>query len=91
MNTRAKVLLAASLASALAVPMMASVAAAGETAHCYGVNKCKGVGACSGKGHSCSGQNACKGQGYIDMDKDTCLKLEGGRLTPEAPAKPKKP
>lgn len=90
MNTRTKVLLAASLASALAVPMMATVAAAEDAAHCYGVNKCKGVGACSGKGHDCAGKNACKGQGYVEMDKDTCLKLEGGRLTPEAPPKPKK-
>ena len=56
---------------------------AGGTAHCYGINKCKGSGDCSGKGHSCSGQNACKGQGFIDLDRDTCLRIEGGRLTSE--------
>ena len=72
MNSRAKVLLAASLASALAVPMMATVAAAGETANCYGVNKCKGVGACSGKGHDCAGKNACKGEGVKSMTKAEC-------------------
>lgn len=54
-----------------------------ETVHCYGVNKCKGAGACGGKGHSCAGENACKGQGYLDIDQETCLKIEGGRLTPE--------
>jgi hypothetical protein len=47
------------------------------------VNKCKGVGDCGGKGHSCAGENACKGQGYLKMDKETCLKIEGGRLTAE--------
>ena len=54
-----------------------------EKVHCYGVNKCKGTGSCGGKGHSCAGENSCKGQGYLDIDKETCLKIEGGRLTPE--------
>lgn len=61
-------------------------AAESEQVNCYGVNKCKGTGACGGKGHSCAGENACKGQGYLKIDKDTCLKIEGGRLTPQ-PAK----
>ena len=57
----------------------------GEESHmpCYGINKCKGVGACGGAGHSCAGMNACKGQGYLEVEKDTCLKIEGGRLTAE--------
>jgi uncharacterized membrane protein len=55
-----------------------------EEVRCYGVNKCKGTGDCGGKGHSCAGKNACKGQGYLKMDKETCLKVQGGRLTPEA-------
>ena len=54
-----------------------------ENVNCYGVNKCKGVGACGGKGHSCAGENACKGQGYLKTDKETCLQIEGGRLTPQ--------
>ncbi len=54
-----------------------------ENVHCYGVNKCKGAGDCGGKGHSCAGKNTCKGQGYLDIDKETCLKIVGGRLTPE--------
>jgi uncharacterized membrane protein len=54
-----------------------------EQVKCYGVNKCKGVGACGGKGHSCAGENACKGQGFLEIDRDTCLKIQGGRLTPE--------
>ncbi len=48
-----------------------------------GVNKCKGTGDCGGKGHSCAGETSCKGQGYLRLDKEICLKIEGGRLTPE--------
>jgi uncharacterized membrane protein len=55
-----------------------------EQVKCYGVNKCKGTGGCGGKGHSCAGENACKGQGYLKMAEDTCLKVEGGRLTPDS-------
>ncbi|MBW2388876.1 MAG: hypothetical protein JRG89_10610, partial [Deltaproteobacteria bacterium] len=54
----------------------------GEQVNCYGVNKCKGTGACGGKGHSCAGENECKGHGYLKMDKETCLNIEGGRLKP---------
>ena len=31
----------------------------------------------------CGGVNSCKGQGFLDIDEETCLKIEGGRLTPE--------
>jgi uncharacterized membrane protein len=78
------------LASAVAGILAAGVigpttaaAAEGEKTKCYGVNKCKGTGECGGKGHSCAGENACKGQGWLTIDKDTCLKIQGGRLTPE--------
>lgn len=74
------------LAAAGAVIASAEQQAAGSKAPCYGINKCKGTGSCGGKGHSCAGHNACKGQGYIDLEKDTCLKIEGGRLTPEPAA-----
>ncbi len=90
-----RTLLIASLAGALAMPAVALAgntnADAGDKVACYGVNKCKGVGDCGGKGHGCSGKNACKGQGFLEIDKDTCLKIEGGRLTesPE-PAKDEK-
>ena len=88
MKTPSRILLIASLASALALPLMAAKEknkkkASEEVVHCYGVNKCKGVGDCGGQGHSCKGENACKRQSFIDMDKDTCLKLDGGRLTAE--------
>ena len=56
---------------------------------CWGVNKCKGTGACGGPGHSCAGQNACKGQGWLEIDKDTCLKIQGGSLTPPKSVKAK--
>jgi uncharacterized membrane protein len=82
-----RVLLASAVAGLLALGAVSGTAQAaeekGEKVKCYGVNKCKGTGACGGKGHSCAGKNACKGQGYLELDKDTCLKIEGGRLTPE--------
>ena len=90
-----RVLLAASVAGLLAaagVTWFGRHAQAAEeeeetgATHCYGVNRCKGTGDCSGKGHSCAGQNACKGQGVIDLDKETCLRIEGGRLTSEPEA-----
>ncbi|MBW2493821.1 MAG: hypothetical protein JRE43_03640 [Deltaproteobacteria bacterium] len=67
----------------LAAPVGTATAADAEKVNCYGVNKCKGTGDCGGKGHSCAGENSCKGKGYLKMDKETCLKIEGGRLTPE--------
>jgi len=86
--------LIASLAGALSLPALVGgqdkPAEGGETVRCYGVNKCKATGDCGGPGHSCANQNSCKRQGYIDMDKQTCLRIDGGRLTPaeeSAPAK----
>jgi uncharacterized membrane protein len=67
----------------LAAPVGTATAGDAESVHCYGVNKCKGTGACGGKGHSCAGENTCKGQGFLEVDKETCLKIEGGRLTSE--------
>ena len=67
----------------LALPASQALAADGDQVRCYGVNKCKGTGDCGGKGHSCAGENSCKGHGYLNMDKETCLKVQGGRLTPE--------
>ena len=60
----------------------------GGNAPCYGINKCKGVGECGGKSHSCAGQNECAGQGYVELEKDTCLKIQGGRLTAEPEPSP---
>ncbi len=84
MNRRS-LLLASAVAGMLAFAGTPGIAAAegAETVHCYGVNNCKGTGACGGKGHSCAGENACKGQGYLDIEKETCLNIEGGRLTPQ--------
>ena len=50
---------------------------------CYGVNACKGTGDCGGKGYSCAGKNACKGQGFVNVPKDVCTRIEGGKLTAE--------
>lgn len=78
-------LLASAVVGLLSLVGPGTTALADETAkvRCYGVNKCKGAGACGGQGHSCAGENACKGQGYLKIDEETCLKIQGGRLTPE--------
>lgn len=61
---------------------------AADTVKCYGANTCKGQGGCAGAGHGCAGKNACKGQGFVETDsKDACLKMDGGRLTENAPPK----
>ena len=57
---------------------------AADDAPCYGINKCKGTGECGGKGHGCAGKNECAGQGFLKMSSEKCLKIQGGRLTPEA-------
>jgi uncharacterized membrane protein len=74
---------------ATGVPTATSPAAAADPVRCYGINACKGKGDCGGKGHSCAGENACAGQGYLDLDKETCLKIRGGRLTEGPEADPK--
>ncbi len=81
MDTK-KLILGAAMAGIMAgaVATPSAVKAGGD--ECYGVNKCKGTGACGGKGHSCAGKNECKGQGWLKIDKDTCLKIQGGSLTP---------
>jgi uncharacterized membrane protein len=83
-------LIAAAVAGLLAGVGAAAGASANEegaggsaTAPCYGINKCQGTGDCGGKGHSCHGSNACKGQGFIELSQDDCLRIEGGRLTPD--------
>jgi uncharacterized membrane protein len=78
------VLIASAVAGLLVAAGMAGTASAEDAkkVHCYGVNKCKGTGACGGKGHSCAGENGCKGQGFLDIDEETCLKIQGGRLKP---------
>jgi uncharacterized membrane protein len=83
---KGSVLLASTVAGLMMAAGVVGTASAdeGDKVHCYGVNKCKGTGSCGGKGHSCAGENACKGQGYLELDKETCLKIEGGRLTADA-------
>jgi len=84
-NSNNKLVLASAVAGlmSLAIPTGAAFADSHEKVSCYGINKCKGTGACGGKGHSCAGENSCKGQGFLKLDKETCLKIEGGRLTAE--------
>ena len=86
MEMKQRALLAASVAGLLAAVGMATSSHAADAqtddkAPCYGINKCKGMGSCGGKGHSCAGNNECAGQGYLELQKDTCLKIQGGRLT----------
>jgi uncharacterized membrane protein len=87
-NAKSLSLLVATLAGALALPSLTLAqeksASEGNPVPCWGINKCKGVGECGADGcrHSgCSGSNACKGQGFLRLSAETCLKIEGGRLT----------
>ena len=60
---------------------------AAQKVPCYGINACKGKADCGGKGHACAGKNECKGKGSVTLpDKETCLQIEGGRLTVEPQA-----
>ena len=88
MDVKQRSLLAASVAGLVAMTGLVSSgrsahAAEGEKVPCYGINKCKGTGDCSGAGHGCAGHNTCAGTGFIPLEKETCLKIQGGRLTAE--------
>ena len=93
MNTQQRAFVAASVAG-LVMAMSSAVKAhanempVGDEASgkvpCYGINKCKGTGDCGGKANSCAGTNACSGQAFISLDKDDCLRIQGGRLTVDA-------
>jgi len=71
---KGSLLLASAVAGMIAFAGAATSVSAEESeqVNCYGVNKCKGAGACGGKG-----------QGYLKIDQETCLQIEGGRLTPQ--------
>ena len=88
MSAKLNVLVTASMAGlVMAAGLMSSgrsvQAAEGDQVPCYGINKCKGTGACKGAGNACAGKNACAGHGFIKLEKETCLKIQNGRLTPE--------
>jgi uncharacterized membrane protein len=51
------------------------------TAHCYGVNSCKGQSDCKSGSHACKGQNSCKGQGFKDLTSQEC-QAEHGSTSP---------
>ena len=85
-DMKKKMLIAASVAGLIATAgtglFSQAYAAQGELEHCYGINACKGMGACGSKmGNSCAGKNACKGMGFVDVAKDSCMKIQGGKLT----------
>jgi hypothetical protein len=89
MKTGSKSLLVATLAGILALPGALRAQDPkpapddGDKKPCWGVNKCKGLGDCGAEGcrHSgCHGSNACKGAGFLRINPDTCLKIQGGSL-----------
>lgn len=98
MNLKTRSLLLATLASALALPLAAEENAAQKSSQfkdseyqCWGINACKGQGSCSATGRredGCSGSNECRRKGFLRLDPETCLKVEGGRLTKTAEKKP---
>lgn len=90
-------LAAAALLAALATPSAARAeeqkTAGPEQVPCWGVNACKGLGDCGAAGcrqSGCHGSNACKRKGFLRLEKETCLRIENGRLT-KAPEKGVKP
>jgi uncharacterized membrane protein len=85
-------LCAGALAVAVAAPLTNAHADENGKVDCYGINKCKGQGKCGGEGSSCAGTNACKRKGFLEIDKETCLKIEGASLKPivDKPAAAKK-
>lgn len=98
MNTRSRrSLLVAALAGALALPVALraedpkTAPDDGDRKPCWGINKCKGTGDCGAEGcrnSGCHGSNACKGQGFLRINPDTCLKVQGGSLTKASAKKP---
>ena len=77
-NVSGAALAAAALTFAISnVATAPTVAAAGKTVMCYGVNSCKGQGACKTASSSCAGMNACKGQGWISTSASNCKKWGG--------------
>ena len=90
MDTKKKrAIIAASVAGLMAATSLFGVSKMAQAGtegmeSCYGINACKGMGACGGKGNSCAGKNGCKGQGSIEVPKGSCMKIQGGSLTPAA-------
>ena len=93
MNPRSKSLLAAALAGALSLPAALQAQdskPSGDDSSlkpCWGINTCKGAGDCGADGcrqSGCHGSNACKGRGFLRLQPETCLKIQGGRLTKAA-------
>ena len=97
MNTRSRrSLLVAALAGALALPAALKAQDQkpapddGDKKPCWGINRCKAMGDCGAEGcrHSgCAGSNACKGQGFVRINPDSCMKIQGGSLTKVAAKK----
>ena len=97
MNSRSRrSLLVAALAGALALPAALRAEDAktapddGDKKPCWGINKCKGTGDCGADGcraSGCHGSNGCKGQGFIRLNPETCMKIQGGSLTKVAAKK----
>jgi hypothetical protein len=93
MNVGTKSILVAALAGALAAPTLARAEdqKKDEGVPCWGINRCKGLGDCGAGGcrsTGCQGSNACRRKGFLRQQKETCLKIEGGRLTQAAAKKP---
>jgi hypothetical protein len=98
MNVRTRSLLIATITGVLALPsvLVAEEAKTEDKQNnyvCWGINKCKGQGSCSATGRredGCSGSNSCRRQGFLRIEPETCLKIEGGSLTKKV-AKSKTP
>ncbi len=83
MNIRNGAAIAATAAALFltgAVNSYVADAATDAKGHCVGANACKGQSGCKSSANACKGQNACKGKGFVEMTKDECGKVEGGKF-----------
>jgi uncharacterized membrane protein len=66
----------------IAGAVVAPIAQAAATGHCFGANACKGQSACKSASNACKGQNACKGLGFKEITAAKCQKIAGTRFVP---------
>ncbi len=55
-------------------------AATDAKGHCMGANACKGQSGCKTSANACKGQNACKSKGFLEMTREDCGKVDGGKF-----------
>jgi uncharacterized membrane protein len=80
---KTSLILAGAVAAAIAAPI-AGTASAADNEKCYGV-AAAGQNDCQSAGNSCAGQvnQAARADAWIYVPAGTCMKINGGSLTPK--------